>query len=160
MLLNLSWRSAEGSDQFIGVRPLETAPELLVPRVLVVDDMGALTVTTFVPGLNAMHAYLCLDVLLATEHSVLSYAQLTVRMFRIPAPQCFGTSQNLNGPTLLQVVGSHIRFSLEHCFDVSESTDLQSAFAFLHTSQIRFSESFAVELTFSEITRRASVAHC
>ncbi|KAJ3812859.1 hypothetical protein F5876DRAFT_63644 [Lentinula aff. lateritia] len=107
------------------------APELLVPRVLAVDDMGALTVTTFVPGLNAMHAYLCLDVL-ATEHSVLSYAQLTVRMFRIPAPQCFGTSQDLNGPTLLQVLGSHIRFSLEHWFDVSESTDLQSAFAFLH----------------------------
>ncbi|KAJ3915217.1 hypothetical protein F5877DRAFT_82069 [Lentinula edodes] len=112
------------------------APELLVPRVLAVDDMGELTVTTFVPGLNAMHAYLCLDVL-ATEHSVLSYAQLTVRMFRIPAPQCFGTSQDLNGPTLLQVLGSHIRFSLEHCFDVSESTGLQSFFDGLIDTRLR-----------------------
>ncbi|KAJ3886387.1 hypothetical protein GG344DRAFT_69708 [Lentinula edodes] len=111
------------------------APELLVPRVLAVDDMGELTVTTFVPGLDAMHAYLCLDVL-ATEHSVLSYAQLTVRMFRIPAPQCFGTSEDLNGPTLLQVVGSHIRFSLEHCFEVSESTDLQSFFDGLIDSRL------------------------
>ncbi|KAJ3865195.1 hypothetical protein EV359DRAFT_80704 [Lentinula novae-zelandiae] len=109
------------------------APDLPVPRVLAVNETKELIVTTLLPGLDAVHAYPRMDAL-AKERSVLSYARFAVRMFQIPAPQRFGTPYDLNGPALL--LGSHIGFSPEHCFDVSESTDLQSFFNGLIDSRL------------------------
>ncbi|KAJ3900906.1 hypothetical protein F5879DRAFT_992446 [Lentinula edodes] len=109
------------------------APDLPVPRVLAVSETKELSVTTVVPGLDAMHAYPRLDAL-AKERSVTSYAQFAVRMFRIPVPQRFGTPHDLDGQSLL--LGPHIGFSPEHCFDVSESTDLQSFFDGLIDSRL------------------------
>ncbi|KAJ3915176.1 hypothetical protein F5877DRAFT_49078, partial [Lentinula edodes] len=109
------------------------APDLPVPRVLAVSETKELSVTTVVPGLDAMHAYPRLDAL-AKERSVTSYAQFAIRMFRIPAPQRFGTPHDLDGQSLL--LGRHIGFSPEHCFAVSESTDLQSFFDGLIDSRL------------------------
>ncbi|KAJ6570397.1 hypothetical protein B0H10DRAFT_2433600 [Mycena sp. CBHHK59/15] len=95
---------------------------LPVPRVFAFDDVNCLLVTTVMPGLDAMHSYPRLSTA-AKEHSVVSWARVSVLMFRVAVPQRFGMVENPSVPGR-----PHIYVSPQHTFDTSNTTDLLSFF--------------------------------
>ncbi|KAF9069260.1 hypothetical protein BDP27DRAFT_1325889 [Rhodocollybia butyracea] len=109
------------------------APNVPVSRVLAVDSVNGIIVTTYIPGLDAFHAYPLLKAS-AKEHSVVSWAQLALKLFRTSSPQCFGTPHAIEG-TMLRL-GVHIGLSPGHCFDVGGSTNLRTFFASAVESRI------------------------
>ncbi|KAJ7035921.1 phosphotransferase enzyme family-domain-containing protein [Mycena alexandri] len=99
------------------------APGVPVPSVLAFDDPNSMLITTLLPGLDALHAYPHLNPS-AKEHSVISWARLSVLMFRLPAPQRrFSLIENPLLPT------SYYSISPEHVFQIDESASLRSFFA-------------------------------
>ncbi|KAJ7723453.1 hypothetical protein DFH07DRAFT_278594 [Mycena maculata] len=117
------WKRARLFAELSILRWLESnASGLPVPRVLVFDDDKHLLITTFMPGLDANHAYPRLSPS-AKERSVASWAPISVLMFRLPAPQRFG----MVGESLVQVA-SYLSVSPEHTFDTDKTVDLLSFF--------------------------------
>ncbi|KAJ7194176.1 hypothetical protein GGX14DRAFT_476559 [Mycena pura] len=131
------WKCARLSAELSILHWLEAhAPDLPVPRVLASDNVSCLHVTTVMPGLDAMHSYPRLSAP-AKENSVISWARVSVSMFRLPVPQQFGMIENpfVKGHP-------HIYVSPEHTFDISNTPDLVSFFETAIT--MRRSRSLAV----------------
>ncbi|KAJ6490479.1 hypothetical protein DFH09DRAFT_1208643 [Mycena vulgaris] len=130
------WKRARLFSEFSILCWLETnAPDLPVPRVLAInDDDGVkdLLITTLMPGLDAAHTYPRLSPK-AKEHSVISWAPISVLMFRLPVPQQFGLIKPLYKVT------SHLSITPEYSFDISETTNLLSFFTSAISSRRAFS---------------------
>ncbi|KAJ6624491.1 hypothetical protein B0H10DRAFT_2006163 [Mycena sp. CBHHK59/15] len=118
-----TWKRARLFAEFSILRWLEAnASSLPVPRVLAFNDINGLLVTTLMPGLDAAHTYPRLSTA-AKEHSVASWAHVSVLMFRLPVPQQFGMIEDPPVQGRL-----HLSLSPEHTFDTDNTTDLLSFF--------------------------------
>ncbi|KAJ6490468.1 hypothetical protein DFH09DRAFT_1208599 [Mycena vulgaris] len=130
------WKRARLFSEFSILCWLETnAPGLPVPRFLAInDDDGVknLLITTLMPGLDAAHTYPRLSPK-AKEHSVISWAPISVLMFRLPVPQQFGLIKPLYKAI------SHLSITPEYSFDISETTNLLSFFTSAISSRRAFS---------------------
>ncbi|KAJ7714319.1 hypothetical protein B0H16DRAFT_1518615 [Mycena metata] len=113
------WKRARVFAELSILRWLEiNAPGVPVPRVIAFDDPNGVLITTLMPGLDALHAYPQLSNS-AKEHSVSSWARLSVLMFRLPAPQRrFGLIAN----PLLST--SYYSVSPKHVFQIEDSATL------------------------------------
>ncbi|KAJ7283170.1 hypothetical protein C8J57DRAFT_1498246 [Mycena rebaudengoi] len=131
----LAWRSEDPEDpveawkcsrlfaEFSILRWLEAnGSGLPVPRVLAFDDINGMLITTIMPSLDAIHTYPRLSTA-AKEHSVASWARVSVLIFRLPIPQRFRMVEN---PLLLG--HPHLYVSPEHTFDTENTPDLLSSF--------------------------------
>ncbi|KAJ7457612.1 phosphotransferase enzyme family-domain-containing protein [Mycena galericulata] len=118
------WKRGRLFSEHSVLRWLEAnMPSLPVPRVLAFDNVNDLLVTTLMDGLDANHAYPRLSPS-AKEHSVTSWATISVRMFRIPVPQRFGGIFE----DLLVQSASYLSLSPEHSFETDETTSPVSFF--------------------------------
>ncbi|KAJ7202801.1 phosphotransferase enzyme family-domain-containing protein, partial [Mycena pura] len=117
------WKRARIYAELSILRWLEAnATGVPVPSVLAFDETNGMLITTLLPGLDALHAYPHLNTS-AKEHSVISWARLSVLMFRLPAPQRrFGL---IESPLLST---SYHSISPEHVFQIDESASLLSFF--------------------------------
>ncbi|KAJ7141619.1 hypothetical protein C8R46DRAFT_1318151 [Mycena filopes] len=96
------------------------APVVPVPRVLAFDEANGTLITTLLPGLNALHAYPHLE---PAARAIISWAHISVRLFRLSAPQHpFGPIQNSTLPP------SYHSISPEHTFTIAENLTLLTFF--------------------------------
>ncbi|KAJ7283161.1 hypothetical protein C8J57DRAFT_1291522 [Mycena rebaudengoi] len=117
------WKRSRLFAEFSILRWLETnASSLPVPRVLAFDGINGMLITTIMPSLDAIHTYPRLNTA-AKEHSVASWARVSVLMFRLSIPQRFGMVEN----PLVQG-HPHLYVSPEHTFDTDNTPDLLSFF--------------------------------
>lgn len=119
------------------------APGVPVPRVLATVAEDGIAITTFIPGVDAMHAYprlstdarvsaslICLPVFVPDlwhqECSLVSWARLAVHMFRLQAPQRFGSPSSFDESGLQ--LGMHVGIPSDACIDVDDTTDMLTFF--------------------------------
>ncbi|VDB84345.1 unnamed protein product [Peniophora sp. CBMAI 1063] len=101
------------------------APKLPVPRVLATVAEDGIAVTTLMPGIDAMHVYPLLSTE-AREHSLVAWAQLSTQIFRLQAPQRFGSPFSFDASKLKP--GMHVGVLPDACITVDDSTDLYTFF--------------------------------
>ncbi|KAJ6561778.1 hypothetical protein B0H19DRAFT_1259424 [Mycena capillaripes] len=112
------WRRAKLFAELGILRWLEAnASSLPVPRILAFDDVNCLLCSTVMPGMNVFHSYPHLSTA-AKEHSVISWAHISVSMFHISTPQRFGTVEN----------SLHLYTTPQHTFDTGNTADILSFF--------------------------------
>ncbi|KAJ7094293.1 hypothetical protein C8R44DRAFT_860426, partial [Mycena epipterygia] len=118
------WKRARLFSELSILRWLQAnASDLPVPRVLAFDDVNDLLITTLMPGLDAAHAYPRLSTP-AKQNSVISWAGVSVLMFRLDAPQ--RRFSIINDP--LVQPASYLSISPQHTFATDELAGLLSFF--------------------------------
>ncbi|KAJ6542584.1 hypothetical protein B0H19DRAFT_1380736 [Mycena capillaripes] len=119
-----AWKFARLFNKYSVLRWIEgNASNLPAPRILAFDEVNSLLVTTVIPGLDVFYSYPRLSTA-AKEHSVVTWARVSVLTFRLLIPQHFGSimaSPHVQGHP-------HIYTSAEHTFDTDSTTDLLSFF--------------------------------
>ncbi|KZV70354.1 hypothetical protein PENSPDRAFT_752672 [Peniophora sp. CONT] len=104
------------------------APAIPVPRVLATVVEDGIAITTFMPGIDMFHVYPLLSTD-ARERSLVSWARLSVHMFRLQAPQRFGSPSSFDASGLQ--LGMHVGIPSDSCIAVDDTTDLLTFFTHL-----------------------------